>query len=142
MAFGRSGQQKRSRLPSPLQITPMIDVIFLLLIFFLLSTSYSPPESELIPSLQSEQVEGGSSADFQPQIVEVDFFGGQPGFRIAGRVLRSKAELRDLLAELPREGGVFVEGADRVSVRWATAALQACRDAGYEKVTYVPKRST
>jgi len=140
MAFGMLSKQKRSRLPSPLQITPMIDVIFLLLIYFLLSTSYSPPESELVPSLQSQRVESGSAADLQPQIVEVDIFQGAPGFRIGGRVLRSKDELRAVLEELPSEGGVFIEGADRVTVRWAAAAIQASRDAGFEKVTYVPKR--
>lgn len=140
MAFNLPWQQKRGRLPSPLQITPMIDVIFLLLIYFLLSTSYSPPESELAPALQSERVDGGRAADLQPQIVEVSMFDGRPGFRLAGRVFRSKEALGEVLAELPKEGGVFIEGADTVSVRWATAAIQAGRDAGFEKVTYVPSR--
>jgi len=139
MAFGRQRTKNRGRLPSPLQITPMIDVIFLLLIYFLLSTSYSPPEAELVPSLQSQRVESGSAADLQPQIIEVDIFQGEPGFRIGGRILRTKEDLRALLEELPSEGGVFIEGADRVTVRWAAAAIQASRDAGFEKVTYVPK---
>lgn len=130
----------RSRLPSPLQITPMIDVIFLLLIYFLLSTSYTPPEAELAPALQAEQVEGGRSADLQPQIVRVDLFGGEPGFRLAEQVFRDAETLRGVLADLPKEGGVFIEGADAVSVRWAAAAIQAGRDAGFEKVTYVPSR--
>lgn len=133
-------KSKRSRLPSPLQITPMIDVIFLLLIYFLLSTSYTPPEAELAPALQAEQVEGGRSADLQPQIVRVDLFGGEPGFRLAEQVFRDAETLRGVLADLPKEGGVFIEGADAVSVRWAAAAIQAGRDAGFEKVTYVPSR--
>lgn len=140
MAFGARFAMKRGRIPSPLQITAMIDVVFLLLIYFLLSTSYSPPESELVPALQTEQVEGGRAADLEPQVVRVDVFAGEPGFRIGERVLRSRDALREVLADLPKEGGVFIEGADRVSVRWATAAIQASRDAGFEKVTYVPSR--
>ncbi len=131
---------KRSRLPSPLQITPMIDVIFLLLIYFLLSTSYTPPEAELSPALQTEQVEGGSSADLQPQIVVVALFGNQPGFGLGERVFRDKDSLVAVLKTLPKEGGIFVEGSDAVAVRWAAAAIQAGKDAGFSTVTYVPKR--
>ena len=133
-------KSRRGRLPSPLQITPMIDVIFLLLIYFLLSTSYTPPEAELAPALQAERVEGGRSADLQPQVVRVDLFAGRPGFRLAERIFRDADALRDVLTDLPKEGGVFIEGADAVSVRWAAAAIQAGRDAGFEKVTYVPMR--
>ena len=140
MAFRVKPATRRGRLMSPLQITPMIDVVFLLLIYFLLSTSYNPPEAELVPALQTEQVEGGSAADLQPQIVRVDIFGDQPGFRLGERILRSRDELRAVLEQLPTEGGVFIEGTDRVTVRWATAAIQAGRDAGFDKVTYVPSR--
>ena len=118
---------KRTRPRRRASITSLIDVIFLLLISFLLSTSYTPPEAELAPALQAEQVEGGRSADLQPQIVRVDLFGGEPGFRLAERVFRDAEVLRGVLAELPKEGGVFIEGADAVSVRWAAAAIQALR---------------
>jgi biopolymer transport protein ExbD len=130
----------RKRLPSPLQITPMIDVIFLLLIYFLMSTSYTPPEAELTPTLQTQQVEGGSSADLQPQIVVVDLFQNQPGFMLGQRVFRDKESLTAVLRDLPKEGGVFIEGSDAVTVRWAAAAIQAGKDAGFETVTYVPRR--
>ncbi|MFG0292593.1 MAG: biopolymer transporter ExbD [Phycisphaerales bacterium JB065] len=131
---------RRSRLPSPLQITPMIDVIFLLLIYFLLSTSYTPPEAELSPTLQTEQVEGGSSADLQPQIVVVGLFNNQPGFALGEQLFRDKDSLLRVLQKLPKEGGLFIEGSDAVTVRWAAAAIQAGRDAGFATVTYVPKR--
>lgn len=116
----------------------MIDVIFLLLIYFLLSTTYTPPESQLTPALQAEKVSGGRSADLQPQVVEVGLFDGAPGFRIGQHIVRDRAELTDLLARLPTDAGVFVKASDRVSARWAIAAIQACRDAEFLKVTYVP----
>ena len=118
----------------------MIDVIFLLLIYFFLSTTYEPPESELAPALKAERVEGGSGADLQPQIVEVGLVGGEPGFRIGSRVTRDQDALRELLEGLPKEAGVFVRGEPGAGVGWAAAALQAARDAGFDRVTYVPMR--
>ncbi len=121
-----------------LELTAMIDVIFLLLIYFLVSTTYTPPESQLEPALQAEKVNAGSAADFEPQVVEVVLVEGTPAFRIGQRVLRTKDELRAVLEQLPREGGVFVKGSNLVATEWATAALQAAYDAGFIRRTYVP----
>lgn len=116
----------------------MIDIIFLLLIYFFLSTTLAPPESRLSPALRAERRDAGSSADLQPQVVEVARIGGSPGFRLGGRVLRGQEALTEALRDLPKEIGVFVRVSDGVTARWPAAALQACRDAGFGKVTYVP----
>ncbi len=133
-------QRGRRRLVPALQITSMVDVIFLLLVYFLTTSTYAPPESELSPALRAEQIAGGRAADLQPQIVEVTLRRGEPAFVIGERVLRDKGALRQVLEKLPKEGGVFVRGADAVTTEWAVAAIQAARDAGFEKVTYVPSR--
>lgn len=128
----------RSRRMPPLQLVSMVDMIFLLLIYFLASTSYAPPESHLAPALMAQQVAGGRAADFSPQVVEVAAVAGEPAYRIGERVLRSPGALRGVLEELPKEGGVFVKGAGNVETRWAIEAIQAARDAGFVRVTYVP----
>ncbi|MCA9310525.1 MAG: biopolymer transporter ExbD [Phycisphaerales bacterium] len=130
--------QKHRRLTGRLEITSLIDVIFLLLIFFLVSARQQPPESELAPALQAERVSGGRSADLQPQIVEVALIENQPGFRIGQNVVRDRDALSTILSDLPREDGVFVRASNLVTTEWAMAALQACADAGFDKVTYVP----
>lgn len=123
-----------------MEMTPLIDVIFLLLIYFFLSTTYRPPESRLSPALQAERVEGGSRADFTPQIVDVGLFEGRPGFQIGRQRVFDGASLTRLLERLPKEGGVFVRGGNDVEARWAIEALQAATDAGFLKVTYVPTK--
>jgi biopolymer transport protein ExbD len=133
-----SPKRARARLSPALQITSMVDVIFLLLIYFLLSSSYAPPESLLTPALTAQQAGGGRAADLQPQVVEVSVIGGAPGYRIGERTVRDPAELVAILQRLPKDGGVFVKGSDRVATEWAVRAIQAGRDAGFVKVTYVP----
>jgi hypothetical protein len=46
-----------------------------------------------------------------------------------------------VLRALPKEPGVVVRVSDGVSVAGAAAALQACRDAGFERIAYRPGRT-
>ncbi len=116
----------------------MIDVIFLLLVYFLLSTTHAPPEAQLDPTLRAERVAPGAAADFQPQIVTASIFDGRPGFEIASRRVFTKDALVAILEALPKEGGLFIRGADAAPVSLAAAAIQAATDAGFDRITYVP----
>ncbi len=120
-----------------LQVTSMIDVIFLLLIFFMATTTFSQPEAHLTPGLREERASGRAS-DFEPQIVDVLRIDGAESFRLGAQVFSNKAGLAAALRQLPTEPGVFVRVHDDVSVAAAAAAVQACRDAGFERVSYVP----
>ena len=124
---------KRALLP----MTPLIDVVFLLLIYFMVTSSMTPSESRLSSALQTES-KSGRAADLQPQVVLVDVVDGAAVFIMGGRVMRTKRELTELLVQLPKESGVFVKVESRAPVRATAAALQACKDAGFSKVTYVP----
>ena len=135
ITLGQNERAKRRFLLLPM--TPMIDVVFLLLIYFMVTSSMTPSESRLSSALQSEN-KSGRAADLQLQIITVDLVDGQPAFIMGERVMRSRAELVDLLRLLPKEGGVFVKVAGQVPVSATATALQACKDAGFEKVTYVP----
>jgi len=120
-----------------LQFTSMIDVIFLLLIFFMATTSFSKPESRLAPGLREEHATGRAS-DLQPQIIDVTRAAGADVFRLGQRAFADKASLTAALRELPKDPGVFVRGADSATVASIAVALQACRDAGFTRVSYVP----
>ena len=138
MRFGRDHLDvgiSEARLP----MTPMIDVVFMLLIYFLLSTTLANPESDLATALRAQEESGASSAsDFQPQVVEVVMDRGSVLYRLGARELRATEPLRDLLATLPKEPGVFVRVSGNVPVGAAAAGIQAAKDAGFVRVSYVP----
>src|SRR5690606_22479613 len=108
-----------------LPITPMIDVVFLLLIYFMVTSTLTPSESDVSSALASERQQGGAAADFEPQIVTVDASPRARGavFRIGDRAVTDQHELTVLLTALPKEGGVFIRGMDRAPI-WAIAAAK------------------
>ena len=55
-----------------LSLSSMIDVVFLLLAYFLITTIVTKREDRLTPNLQLERdASGGDSQDFEPQVLEV-----------------------------------------------------------------------
>jgi biopolymer transport protein ExbD len=136
----RSPPSRRTPQRITLNLASMIDVTFLLLIYFLLTTVLITPEDRLTPTLQVRQErEAIEAADFDPHIVEVRMVEGEAAYVLGARVLRTRNELRAVLDELPRESGVFISVHDHVPVGFAVAAVQIARDAGYDQVTYVPQ---
>ena len=122
-----------------MNMTSMIDVTFLLLVYFMVSTVLASPEDRLTPTIRTQdESASGSNADFQPQIVDVLMVGGKPTYRLGQIDMTSVADLKARLSGLPVELGVFIRGGEGVSVGFTMAAIQAARDAGFVQVTYVP----
>ena len=116
----------------------MIDVTFLMLLYFLVTTVLALPEDRLSPSLRSSaETSAGPDSDFQPQIVEVRRLEGATAYRLGTEVFRDRQALTDALEPLPKRSGLFVKVFDDVPVAAAAAAIQAGRDAGFERLTYV-----
>lgn len=118
-------------------MTSMIDVVFLLLIFFLLTANFSQSEDRLNATIQSERA-GSSVSQLQPQIVSIEMIQNRVGFRIGERVVFTGKALESILKQLPQEAGIAVKVDDRVPIQAAATALQAAHDAGFIKRTYVP----
>lgn len=118
-------------------MTSMIDVVFLLLIFFLLTANFSQSEDRLNATIQSER-SGASVSELQPQVVSVEMVQGRVGFRLGERVVYTGQALKAILEQLPKEAGVAVKVDDRVPIQAAATAMQAAHDAGFVKRTYVP----
>ena len=122
-----------------LPLTSMIDVVFLLLIYFLVTLSMRVGEASLSSALKTDTKGAGRTADLQPQIVHVEAGADRRGvFRIGQRVVGSKDELRAILAQLPKEGGIILRVRGDAPVAAAAAADQACKDAGFTRMSYVP----
>jgi len=120
-----------------LPLTTLIDVVFLLLIYFMVTATITPPESRVAAALQSERG-GGSARDLEPQIVTVTTRDGGVVYRLGSRALADRQSLADALAQLPKEGGLFVRVTDDAPWSAVAAVMQEALDAGFTKRTYVP----
>ncbi|HBZ96929.1 MAG TPA: hypothetical protein DEO57_03705, partial [Phycisphaerales bacterium] len=92
-----------------LNLASMIDVTFLLLVYFIVSTVMARPEDQLTSAIQTRDSDSaGSEIDYQPQVVEVVAIQGVPSYVIGSRRLRDLPGLREVLRDLPTELGVFI----------------------------------
>ena len=130
-------QRKTDDRKPEISLASMIDVTFLLLAYFVITSGSGVNESKLSPNLRVQQ---GSEVqdDLEPQVLEVLRVDGVPVFRLGSVDLATRAELVAALDQLPREKGLFVRVHAGVEVAAAAAAIQCARDAGFEAVTYVP----
>lgn len=139
MARPGSRRRRRGQLGA-LPLTSMIDVVFLLLVFFLVTANFAQKESKLPAALQTE---GGGvrSSDLQPQIVQISVMNGQPIYTIGQVQCVDRATLESVLQQLPRDAGVAIKAEPDVPVQAIATALQAARNSGFSRRSYVPSDS-
>ena len=123
-----------------LSMTSMIDVVFLLLIFFLVTTTFVRPEREVLSAIKvNEQQSAESRSDLEPAIIDVQQVAGQSVFRLGGvRTNDIDAILKLLKTFEQKSEGAFVRVAGDVPYEAAAQAIGACREAGFQSVSYLP----
>ena len=125
-----------------LAMTSMIDVVFLLLIFFMTTSSFVETERHLNSSIQVNRQSSGQQADFEPAIVEVVQSGGRFVYRLGERELTTQQELTAILRQFDNKAdGAFVRVSDDAPFAMAAAAIQACKTARFAMVSYVPENA-
>jgi len=132
MAFAR----RRRRQEGVLELTPLIDVIFLLLIFFMVSTSFVV-NREIAIKLP-ESTSASSESNDQQLIMLINEAGD---FLVAGNLYQDASV--EALAEVLRDQ-VGVQSTDKVSIRldvdeatdyrFVIKAMDVCRAAGISDV--------
>ena len=120
-------------------LSSMIDVTFLLLVYFIVTTVFTPPEDLLTPALKVEDGASMSQQDLEPQIVQVELIEQIPVYTIGGHVCRDRKALLKVLQNLPTDPGLIIKVRSDIPIGFAVAAIQVARDANFEKVTYVPE---
>ena len=124
-------------------MTPLIDVVFLLIIFFLLSSHLVRQETELALPLPEVQTGQGVTDANRPRLT-VNVL-GDGSLIVANRAMILE-ELTDLLAERRRAHGEALElriRADRsVPYGRVEAVMLACARAGIWNVAYAVTRKT
>jgi biopolymer transport protein ExbD len=123
-----------------LSMTSMIDVVFLLLIFFMTTASFVRTERDLDSAIKvNSQSTQQAPVDLEPAIVEVDRGGTGFVYRLGGRELASAGELENVLRQFGNKSqGAFVRVADAAPFGMAASAIQACKSAGFVTVSYIP----
>lgn len=123
-----------------LPLVAFIDVVLFLLLYFVMEGSLAPPEGKLSSALAAERIgPGAGTRDMTALVLRVDMQGGdgQPRFRIGGREMNDRATLENVLKQLNKEAGIIIKVSDDTPVQYAATALQAVRNSGYVRVSYV-----
>jgi biopolymer transport protein ExbD len=123
-----------------LNMTPMIDCVFLLLIFFMTTASFVETERELNPAIKVQRAAARAAGDLQPAVIDVvQGSGGRFVYRVGGREIRTQQELTQVLRQFDNKiQGAFVRVSDDAIFDLPAAAIQAAKDAGFPFVSYVP----
>jgi biopolymer transport protein ExbD len=123
-----------------MQMTSMIDVTFLLLIFFMTTSGFTVAERELDPGIKTDKPAANRPSAVEPVIVDIAKSGSRFVFKLGGRELDSLEELTRVLRRLENKGNpATVRTTDDSPFDKAAAAIQACKDAGFHNVQYVPR---
>ena len=123
-----------------LSMTSMIDVVFLLLIFFMVFSSFLDTERNLDSAIKVKKKSSSATVnDLEPAIVEVVMQGDIPMYRIGSRSMMDEDELQTILEQFPNKAdGAFVRVEDGVPFGMAAIAVQACKSANFLSVSYIP----
>ena len=136
----RSKRRRRNTLGA-LPLTSMIDVVFLLLVFFLVTANFAKKENQLPSALQTEGG-GVQSSDLQPQIIKISMVAGAVTYTIGQVQCSDRQTLESVLNQLPRDAGVAIKAEPDAPIQSIATALQAARNAGFARRSYVPSEAT
>lgn len=100
--------RQRSGLDVPM--TPLIDVVFQLLVFFLVTASFHAAEHLLPSSVSIPQARGSGSPtetplpeeDFDRVVIRILWKDGRPAWQVNGQTLDGLPQVRDLLVAVAR----------------------------------------
>lgn len=128
--------------PEPsLNLTPMIDIVFLLIIFFMVGTKFAEMERQVKLELPSVKQLGALTAIPKQRVVNVY---EDNTITMDGETYRLPA----LLTELRRahseynEMSVLIRGDGNAKHQNVTNVLAACRDAGFERLGIAVRAET
>ena len=115
-----------------IELTPMIDMVFLLLIFFLVATTFHQTEREMQIALPVASSAAPISALLQEMIVNVDVVGK---IIVGGRSIEPEA-LRSMVTDAVKvnpEQKVTVRGDRRTAYANIVTVLDICKGAGIQE---------
>jgi biopolymer transport protein ExbD len=133
--------QSRQPEPANMQLAPMIDIVFLLLIFFIVTWQYTRAETELSVSVPTAQ----EGADPQRQIGEIVInILAEGTIRVEGTTVDLQ-QLLDKLAKIAKEyenQPVRIRGDGGVEYQRIVEVIDTCQKAGIWNISFATQRPT
>ena len=132
-----------------LKMTPMIDVVFLLLVFFVWTSSFELPEFDLPGSLAELPMGTAETSTDTPPVEKFDeiiirllWQGEETQIMLNGQEMEQMSDLKARLAEITSLGvqpPVIVDPDEKVTMDLAVQAYDAARAAGVDRVLFAAK---
>ncbi|MHB8345637.1 MAG: ExbD/TolR family protein [Acidiferrobacterales bacterium] len=119
-----------------IEIIPMIDIMFFLLVFFIMITLRMIPSVGLGASLPSS-----ATAVALPRPKVIVALGSDGAITAGGRTLSAVQLTAFLESRNPAHDAVTIEGAKQASVQSLVAVMDACRAAGVEHIGLEARRN-
>lgn len=123
-----------------LQMTSMIDMVFLLLIFFMTTSSFVQTERELDTAIQVKSKSARAKSNLERAVVEiVRGVDGEFVYKMGTREMSSADELLGVLRQFPSKiEPAQVRAPNEAPFEMAAAAIESCKSARFLGVSYVP----
>lgn len=131
-------RQKREMPKRPLNLPAMIDVVMLILIFFMVTSSFNRPEQHVDADVTAPAGAGLEPADFEPIQVAIRTDSEILRYDCDGQVCDSIELLRQRLRQHREIADVeiIVTSDDTVPFNEVVAVLDACYGCGFSKVGF------
>jgi biopolymer transport protein ExbD len=127
--------------PVSFNMTPMIDVVFLLIIFFLVSSHLAKQESHMELPLPVAKSSGDEDENHTNRIVVNVLEDGE--YRMAGRTVNAaalKQRLTQRMANSSEPLAVKIRTSRRAAYASITPILAACAESGIDRVSFATYR--
>ena len=134
------------REPLEIKMTPMIDVVFLLLVFFVWTASFQvveyllPSELSTLLGNQAALEDPPPEADFEDVVIRIHWTGDQPGWTINDQQADSLAQLHQRLqaiAQVKQDAPVILHPDEEVPLGDVINVFDLSRLTGFEKIQFV-----
>lgn len=135
----RLSSRKRGDTKLELSNTGMIDIVFLLLIFFLVTSSFVPPEKELRPAIRTEEkTKSQSTSDLERAMIEIVPEGSSFLYKLGSTKTTDVDKLIDSLHAFPNKmDGAFVRADNDAPFDMTAKAISAAKQSGFIIVTFI-----
>ena len=121
-------------------MTSMIDVVFLLLIFFIVTTTFVRPERQILSAIRVEETSKSvTQSNLDPAIVQINRVGSEVVFQIGAIRTNDLVEIKEVLRDFENKSdGAFIRAADDVPFESAAKVIGVCKSSGFATVTFLP----